>query len=431
MIAQIPRGLLTKGVWAVTDQGLFAVSNFSLNVMLARWLPAKDYGAFAAAFTVFLLVGTFHTALLTEPMLVFGPGRYRGRLDQYLNVLLSGHWGVAALGGLLLGLAGLLVRAFGPPALSSALLGFALASPLILLLWFMRRACYIRLEPHLAASGGFVYLILMLIGLLALYRFSAFAMVPAIGVMALASLIASLWLASRLCVSVSPSAANALAWQALRDHWGYGRWSVATMALGWVPGNVYYLLLPLWQGLEAGAALKAVTNLILPIQHMHAALGMLLVPTLVRSRDGAAFDRVTQLGTVLLTAGSLAYWMLLIIFHRPVMAWLYGGQYAAYTDVLWLLGIVLLAGGVVGVLGGALRALERPDQVCRASWLSTVVVLTVGVAFMMLWGVTGAGLGLALSSVAKTAAMWVYYRRSGGSHAAQGAPGFIGATHVL
>jgi O-antigen/teichoic acid export membrane protein len=431
VIPQIPRGLLTKGFWAVTDQGLFAVSNFSLNVMLARWLPAKDYGAFTVAFTIFLLVGTFHTALLTEPMLVFGPGRYRGRLAEYLSVLLSGHWGLAALGSVLLGLSGLVVGAFGPSTLSSALFGFALAGPLILLPWFMRRACYIRLEPHLAASGGIVYLILMVIGLLALYRLASLSMVPAIGVMALASLIASLWLASRLRVSGSPATASGLAGEAFRDHWGYGRWAVATMALGWIPGNVYYLLLPLWQGLEAGAALKAVTNLILPIQHMYGALGMLLVPALVRARDRAKFDRLVHVGAVLLSAGSLAYWMLLITFHRSVMAWLYGGQYAGYVEVLWLLGIVLLAGALGSVLGGALRALERPDQVCRASWFSTVVVLTFGVGSMVLWGVRGAGLGLALSYVARTAAIWWYYRRSGGSHAAQGAPGFVGATDVL
>ena len=36
-----------KGSLAVLDQGLFAGSNFMLNVLLARWLAPADFGAFA------------------------------------------------------------------------------------------------------------------------------------------------------------------------------------------------------------------------------------------------------------------------------------------------------------------------------------------------------------------------------------------------
>jgi hypothetical protein len=72
-----------------------------LNVLLARWLVPQDYGAFTVAFAVFLLIGTFHTALLTEPMLVFGPSRYEGRFSEYLGALLYGHLSFTALSSLL------------------------------------------------------------------------------------------------------------------------------------------------------------------------------------------------------------------------------------------------------------------------------------------------------------------------------------------
>ena len=63
------RGLGT-GAFAVLDQALFAGSSFSINILLARWLPPVQYGAFALAFFLFLLLGALHTAVLTEPMLV-------------------------------------------------------------------------------------------------------------------------------------------------------------------------------------------------------------------------------------------------------------------------------------------------------------------------------------------------------------------------
>jgi hypothetical protein len=66
------RTWLSKGLWAVTDQGLFALTNFGASILLARWLPQREFGAYAVAFSVLLLMGVVHTALLTEPMLVFG-----------------------------------------------------------------------------------------------------------------------------------------------------------------------------------------------------------------------------------------------------------------------------------------------------------------------------------------------------------------------
>ncbi|GIX47763.1 MAG: hypothetical protein KatS3mg131_1974 [Candidatus Tectimicrobiota bacterium] len=58
-----------KGGLAVLDQGLFSGANFLVNILLARWLPPEEYGAFAVALSVFYLLAGFHTAVLTEPML--------------------------------------------------------------------------------------------------------------------------------------------------------------------------------------------------------------------------------------------------------------------------------------------------------------------------------------------------------------------------
>ena len=55
------------------DQGLISGSNFVIGVLLARWLLPAQYGAYALAFSVFLLVSFLHQALLTEPQRVFGP----------------------------------------------------------------------------------------------------------------------------------------------------------------------------------------------------------------------------------------------------------------------------------------------------------------------------------------------------------------------
>ena len=46
-----PGDWVAKGFWAIIDQGLFALSSFLLNFMLARWLIPQEYRAFTGVFS--------------------------------------------------------------------------------------------------------------------------------------------------------------------------------------------------------------------------------------------------------------------------------------------------------------------------------------------------------------------------------------------
>ena len=396
---------LSKGIWAVLDQGLFAVSNFVLNVLLARWLTPADYGAFAVAFALFLLIGALHNAVLTEPMLVFGPGRYKDRLPDYLGALVYGHSGFAVLSGALLLLASISLVLVGSSRLPVVLMALALAGPSILLLWLMRRACYIRLQPSLAASGGALYMVLMMSGTYALYHFKWLSAASALGVMSLSSLVVSLWLVVRLRVKWPSLRGDWLPRKVWDDHLAYGRWSVRTQALIWVPQNSYYLLLPMWGGLEAGASLKALMNLIMPITHANTSLSTLLLPALVRNRGSAKFGALLRFALAFFVLGSVLYWVFLGVFHDELITWLYGGRYGASADLLWFLGLLPISGGVIAAFAASLRAYERPDQIFRATAASAGATLTLGLAAMFVWGVNGAVISLLASSLVGAVAM--------------------------
>ena len=132
--------LAEKGLWAVMDQGLVATSNFTLNILLARWLIPVEYGAFSVAYTIFLFLGTFHTGMLSEPMLVFGPRKYKGRTISYLRVLLLGNWVFGIIIGIIFFLTYLAFLRFTSSPLIPTFLGLTIASPFIFFQWLMRRA---------------------------------------------------------------------------------------------------------------------------------------------------------------------------------------------------------------------------------------------------------------------------------------------------
>lgn len=378
---------------------MFAASNFVLTVLLARWLTPQDFGAFVVVYAVFWFLGTIHNGLLIEPMLVFGSGKYRDRLSEYLGVLSYGHLGFTALGSLLFLLASLSFELMGSEALSLAFLGLALASPLILYQWLMRQACYIQLKPRSAALAGALYMVLMLLGAYAIYQRDWLSGITVFGLMGFSSLVAGFWLTVSLRVSLPSPVNSEFAREALTSHWSYGRWAAPTRMLTWVPDNVYYLVLPLWGGLESTAALRALMNLIVPATHFYDALSVLLLPLLVQARGGAKFKQLTRLALVLFASGAALLWLLLGLFHYPLVTWLYGGQYAEYSYLLWLLGFLPFFFGMLSVLGAALRALERPEHVFVAYALSAVMTLTLGLGLLYTWGIVGAAAGFLISSV--------------------------------
>jgi O-antigen/teichoic acid export membrane protein len=403
-----------KGSLAILDQGLFAGSNFLLNVLLARWLAPADYGAFALAFSVFLLLGILHSALVSAPMLVFGPGKYREHFSEYLGILLRGHFKVMLPCVALLAAAALLLGRLYSPAVERAFLALAIAGPLILLLWLLRRAFYARLNPGGAAAGGGIYLLILLAGALALR--AAGRLTPATGflTMAAGSVIACLLLLVLLrpTFATDPATVRAVA----ADHWRYGKWGVAGAGPGWVTDNIYFLVLPAWAGLAEAGGLRALLNLAQPVLQSMSVLGVLLLPILVRNRDSGgprAMKRTMNLALALFLSGSTCYLALLWGFRSQIFHFLYAGKYVAYDGwPLLLVGLLPFAQGPQNVMGGVLGALERPNFAFWSCVGSSVVAIALGVPLVSRLGAGGALVGLIVSYVLMSALMLFFLRRS-------------------
>lgn len=388
-----------KGSLAILDQGLFASSNFLLNVMLARWLAPADYGAFALAYSVFLLLLTFHSAILTGPMLVFGPGKYRERFPEYLGILLRGHFALMLPGAALLTAAAFLLGRLYSPAVERAFLALAIAGPFILLLWLLRRAFYVRLNPGWAAAGGVIYLLILLASALALRATGH--LTPATGFLAMAgaSLITCVFLLFLLRPTLATDSSTIRAVAA--DHWRYGKWGGAAAGPGWVTDNIYYLVLPAWVGLAQAGALKALLNLAMPALQSISALGVLLLPILVHDRDCGgprAMKKTMKLSLALFLSGSACYVALLWGFRLQIFHLLYAGKYAAYASwPLLLVGLLPFAQSLPNVMGSALGALERPNLGFWSCVGSAAVAVALGVPLASRLGVGGALAGLVVS----------------------------------
>lgn len=399
------------GSWAVMDQALFATANFTLTILLARWLTPTEFGAFTIAQSAFLLFGVLHIACLAEPMLVFGTSRYASVFPGYLRQLVRAHWVLTGGGASLFGVVAVACWLRGYGSLSLAFMGAAFATPTMLLAWLARRACFACLRPHYAAAAGAGYVLLMIGAVAAVYVRGSLSPLVAFLIMGSCSVLVAAVLMRVLQRSPAGGDVPPPARELARAHWTYGRWALASSTLSWFTGNVWFFVLPVAGGLAVAGAFRALSNLVLPMYQVITALSMLLLPSLAQVRGTKTFRSILVHAVVVLVSFALVYGVLVASLGAQAIQLLYGGKFSEYARLLWPLGILPVIAGLVAVVSNALRACERPDQVFWAYAASACVALSFGVWATARWALTGAVYGQLAASSAGAALMVLLFLR--------------------
>lgn len=366
-------------------------------------MEPQAYGAFATALAVYILVMSLYEAVLPDPMMVFGASRFAERFRHYMGAVLAGHLPLVALGSALLLVAGMQLDISNQPELSAAVFALAATLPIILLRSLFRKACYANNRARLATWGGLIYALTLGAGLLVLRSYLDFTYFQVFAVMAVATLACSVFMGWHLRPQV-PKLEFAL--EVTRKHWDFGKWSLGSHVVRWVPGNIWYFVLPLWVSLEHNAAFRALLNLNLIVAHVMMATGVLLLPAMVRAlaSSEAQFQRLSREATILLVTLGLGYWAVVSVFGRPMISWLYEGKYVEQTGLLVLLGLTPLATGIRVVCGSRARAAERPDIIFKTALISLPAMLP-GLALTYRYGLSGVAVGYLLIEIAGAALM--------------------------
>jgi O-antigen/teichoic acid export membrane protein len=407
------RGVIARASWTVIDQGLASFSNFAANLVLARWLTPDGFGGYMAASALFWLALCAHSGLLIEPMMVFGSSRFHDRPSSYLAVLTIFHWGVSAMMSVGLATAGLALMLCGSRTSGLSMLGYAVAAPVVLLLWLLRRSFYIWSHPRLAAIAGGVYMVGMVAILYTLYRSATLSSFTAPLASAGASILAIVTIIGmRRFPLWSPWRGNFMR-EVAAAHWRFGRWAALSGIISWAGGGLYYLIVPMLVGLEANAALNVLGNLIMPAVQLNLAAMLLLVPALSRARQDRRAASLMWKALLVLVAGASIYAVVVGVFGGPLIDLVYQGRYTQYAHLAWLMGLVVVPFAAGVAFGSALRALERPDRELSAAVVA-VAVTCVGIAAIASWGLLGAILGLLASRLtAMIVALWWVLRLKG------------------
>jgi O-antigen/teichoic acid export membrane protein len=405
----------SKGSLAIIDQGLISGSNFLVNILLARWLGAEQYGAYAIAFGVFVLLSLVYQSLVLEPMAVYGGSTYRDCMRSYLNTLLKIHFVISLSLLVVFGATAFVIHVFGQGSgLGGAFAGVTVASPFVLVFWLARRTFYLELSPAEAAAGSLLYSGLVMVGLFVAYQRGWLSTLTAFLLIALGAALSSAALWWRLRSQLKPGRPGPGLGETWKRHWSYGRWALATCVAGWIPAYIYYPILSSFTGMAQSGQLKALMNLTLPFEQTKAALSMLFLPYAARvaarkNRSGAA--AMTGQMTLLAFGGAIVYWGIVLPFRVQIFHLMYSGKYMEVMNLLPLVAFGQIFWSAAYGPAIALRGMEAPDAVFKAFAVATVASLVVGIPATWYWGLKGAIWGSNLADVTSLIMVFAMVRR--------------------
>jgi O-antigen/teichoic acid export membrane protein len=404
---------------SLLDQGLTSAASFGLNVFLARWMAAEDYGAFAVAFAGCLFVSGFHNVLLLEPLSVMGPSKYAAQLGEYFRAQIAIHFilvGFLSAAMLLTGV--LLSRAALRSSLPNAVVGSSLALPFLLLLWLARRMCYVAQRPAVAVLGSATHLCLLAGGMFLLHHFiqvSAFASFLLVGC---GSAIAACLVLLRLGLRKHGEATEpGMSWTALlRQNWGYGRWLTLTTLLSWVSMQVQVFTTASLLGLTSAGALRAMQLPSLAISQVISATTLLMLPSLARELGQGSVARLHRkavLTSFFLTTVGVFFVAFLFLFSAQFEQLLYGSRYKAFAWLIPVLGLAPVFLGFCSSFSYALRALGKSQYELLAYVLSALTAAISSAVLLPRWGLQGAVASIVMTTAVLAVSIFVFYKRWG------------------
>jgi O-antigen/teichoic acid export membrane protein len=409
------RWRLRQAAITVVEQGSYSVANFTISLLLARWLTPREYGSYVLAFAALMFIGGFQNALVLEPFSVFGAVRYRTGFRRYLSVLAGYQTGIALVIGLAFVAAAALVPSLLPADLVDDTHGLMIAMPAVFLASLVRRAFYITGTPRGALVSTLVQAACSLLGLAAMVRFAQLSGVSALLVVGSGALCGAVVGWVRLTANEPTKTTEPFdARRVLDDHWRFGGWLALTNIAYWAAGQGFIIVIAARLDVAEVGAYNAMLNFVTPVAVMMNALGVLILPWMVSryTRLGPASLHYSMVRvSVLLGAATLLSLLPLLAFGAFLTDTVYGGRYTAYH---WILGYLVVARVIACVslaIGMGLRAVEASRAVFFANVATAVFTLVFAMPAAALWGLRGITLGIVLGEVVLASALWIQWRR--------------------
>lgn len=408
-------GSVVEATAVMADQGFGSMANFLTGVIVARASTGEQYGIFVLCLTGLSFLVGIQSSAVSIPYAIHYPRVAREDRSVFLGSSLVGQFAISMCAvGLLTVVAAVLYVRGSAWSHVEALLVLVLTA----FIWMMRDFVRAVLLAHLRVWDNLVMGTagnVMTLGLLASAYLGHWITIPRVfflmamgnGTPIMAISILRLWRNS--------SVVSSRLWRDFLIHWEQGKWLVARSLLYFGVAPLYPFLIGLFRTNEQVAAYGVCLAMGSLVNPLVLGLGSYLRPKFCHTVAVHSQGLRSSMGRVLVIFG-IGLALLLMVTARwgeALVRMVYGPQYEG-------LGVPL----VLATVAVGLSVIETPFLLANEAHRNTKATLigrliavlpavTLGVWLVRCWGVTGALMGLSLSSaVSLTYVVVTYYHLS-------------------
>jgi O-antigen/teichoic acid export membrane protein len=379
--------------WGVADQGMSSVSNFAVNIYIARTLGAVQYGAFALAYVTYGFALNASRGLATDPLLV----RFSGTYMPTWRRAVTRCTGTATTVGLTTGAIILAVAALLSGTARLAFLALGLTMPALMLQDSWRFSFFALGRGSQALLNDTVWtvaLIPALVLLRATGHANVFWFVFAWGA------------AAAVAAAIGPLQARTAprlsgAWEWLYSHRDLGPRYLAEGTASSASGQLRNYGVGFILGLAAVGYVQAATTLMGPFMVIYFGMGLVTLPEAARvlRRSPRHLPLFSLLVSASLSILALTWGIVLLVALPRGLGHLMLGNLWKPTYPLVLPTTIWVLGACAGTgAGTALHALGAARRSLRAMVIGTTLSVVLSLVGTAVAGAVGAMAGFAAGS---------------------------------
>ncbi len=399
-----------RATTTMMDQGVASASNFIVGIVVARISGPTGLGAYALAFTVWVLLTMQYRAMITEPMVILGDMR-RDDSDEIVRQGVAGVVIFGVVAACVVAAGGMTCLLVGQHTFGVGLLALA---PWVLVLElqdYWRQIGFMQGTPKKSLHNDLVFNAFQAMAFGAIFLFhlhSVFAVISAWGVGAAAAALFGFWQ-----FKIRPTFRGGGAF--LRSRWPTSRWLASERTANWGAQQLYLIVAGALLGPAALGGLKAAQALVSgPTNVVLNGSGSFGLPEASRhfaERGWVGMARVTRIVTGAVVLAAAVCGVVVLLFAPTLIRLLYGPEFVAYAGCarIFAVSVTIYAFSMAPILNLTTTRQVRPLfmlQLVRLAF-SVSAVCVLASAF----GVTGAAAAdLLTSSVTLTAMLLLQSR---------------------
>ena len=393
--------------WGVADQAMSSISNFAVNIYIARTLGAVQYGAFALAYVTYGFALNASRGLGTDPLLV----RFSGTDLPTWKRAVARCTGTATVMGLVMGALALVVSMFLHGTTGMAFLALGLTLPGLLVQDSWRFAFFALGRGGQAFLNDTIWTIVLIPALVLLRQTghaNVFWFVFAWGAAAAVAAVIG-----PLQARVLPKASGGWGW--VSQHRDLGPRYLAEGTLNSSQNQLRNYGIGFILGLGALGYIQAANTLMGPFMVIFFGMGLVLLPEAARILRRAPgrlplFCACASGGLALL---GLAWGVVLLLALPRGLGHLMLGSLWQPTYPLVLPSTIAVMGGCVQAgAGTGLHALGSARRSLRAMAIASALFVVCGLIGAALGGAAGTMYGAAVASWAGAVLFWLQLRHA-------------------